>query len=52
MRSHWVPNDVKYCPALPSRRLPRSLHAVSTSNRCCQTNANHSQWAAKRQNLC
>jgi hypothetical protein len=32
MRSHWVSNDVKYCPVLPSRRVPRSLNGVSTSN--------------------
>ena len=32
MRSHWVSNDVKYYPVLPSRRVPRSLHGVSASN--------------------
>jgi hypothetical protein len=32
MRSHWVSNDVKYCPVLPSHRVPRSLHGVSASN--------------------
>jgi hypothetical protein len=38
MRLHWVSNDVKYCPVLPSRRVPRSLHGVSDSNTTSLTN--------------
>jgi hypothetical protein len=38
MRSHWVSNDVKYYPVLPSRRVPRSLHGVSASNTTSLTN--------------
>jgi hypothetical protein len=38
MRSHWASNEVKYCPFLPLRRVPRSLHGVSASNTTSLTN--------------
>ena len=48
MRSHWVSNDVKYCPVLPSRRVPRSLNGVSTSNTSSLTTKDSSPPSAVR----